>query len=164
MDNVQSLLGFVAVWVAINAVVRVIGVFRKGTEWRWVAVDLVSPLHLRVTTTALNGTVMAWAHGLTARVSLAVDGFYSAGVIAAAASMLLCLALLCIAGVQIAMAMLARLGLGTTWSLLQWAPVSEAWRMLGSANTTAQTEPPLADSARLQRRLLADSQPDAQWL
>ncbi|KAJ2823687.1 hypothetical protein FBU31_004205 [Coemansia sp. 'formosensis'] len=48
--------------------------------------------------------------------------------------------------------------------MLAWAPVSEAWRMLGSANITVSTATPLADSTRLQRRLLADSQADAQWL
>ncbi|KAJ2747226.1 hypothetical protein GGI19_006354, partial [Coemansia pectinata] len=97
MDNVQSLLGFVAAWVVINAVVRLAQALRKGAEWRWVSMELVSPLHLRVTTTALNDTVMAWAHSLTGRAPLAAkaaDAFYSAGVGAAVASMLLCLALL----------------------------------------------------------------------
>ncbi|KAJ2062560.1 hypothetical protein GGI17_002346 [Coemansia sp. S146] len=174
MDNVQSLLGFVAVWVAINAVVRLAQAFRKGAEWRWISMELVSPLHLRVTTTALNDTVMAWAHSLTGRAPLAakaVDAFYSAGVGAAVASMLLCLALLTIAGAQIAMAIGARLGFGSTWSLLQWpmlvwAPVSNAWQTsaVGSANTTASTMTPIADTTRLQRRLLADSKPEAQWL
>ncbi|KAJ2404554.1 hypothetical protein GGF41_007194, partial [Coemansia sp. RSA 2531] len=105
MDNVQSLLGFVGVWVAINAVVRLVHAYRKGAEWRRVSVELVSPLHLRLTTTALNDTVMVWAHSLTGRVPLiakAVDAFYSVGVVAAVASMLLCLALLAIAGAQIA--------------------------------------------------------------
>ncbi|KAJ2074592.1 hypothetical protein GGI03_002242 [Coemansia sp. RSA 2337] len=174
MDNVQSLLGFVGVWVAINAVVRLVHAYRKGAEWRRVSVELVSPLHLRLTTTALNDTVMVWAHSLTGRVPLiakAVDAFYSVGVVAAVASMLLCLALLAIAGAQIAMSIVARLGFGSTWSLLQWpmlawTPVSDAWLTgaPGSQNTTASTATPLADTTRLQRRLLADSKPDAQWL
>ncbi|KAJ2688849.1 hypothetical protein IWW39_001898 [Coemansia spiralis] len=177
MDNVQALLGFVAAWTAVNAMVKLAQAFRKSTEWRWASVELVSPLHLRVTTTVLNDTVMAWVSDFSVRAPLAakaLDIFYSAGVVAAVASMLLCLALLTIAGVQIAMAIVARLGLASAWKLLQWpmlawAPVSDAWRagVLESANSTASTETPLSDATRLQRRLLADStgsQSEAQWL
>ncbi|KAJ2743635.1 hypothetical protein GGI20_003607 [Coemansia sp. BCRC 34301] len=172
MDNVQSLLGFVAAWVAINAAVKLIRIVSKDAEWRWVSVELVSPLHLRVTTTALNDTVMALAHGLTARVPLAgkaVDAFYSTGVLVAITSMLLCLALLATAGVQIATAIVAHLGFGSAWSLLQWPFVSDSWResVFGStANSTVSIALP-ENSGSLHRRLVADttaSQATSQWL
>ncbi|KAJ2335598.1 hypothetical protein GGI00_001276, partial [Coemansia sp. RSA 2681] len=167
-----SLLGFVAAWVAINAAVKLLRVVKKDAEWRWVNVELVSPLHLRVTTTALNGTVMAWAHGLTARVPLAakaVDAFYSTGILVAVASMLLCLALLAIAAVQITTAIVARLGFGSAWSLLQWPSVSDAWRgnAFGTAANATASMSLSTNSSNLHRRLLADGtglQADAQWL
>ncbi|KAJ2884315.1 hypothetical protein IWW38_005441, partial [Coemansia aciculifera] len=147
---------------------KLLRIFRKD-EWRWVGIELVSPLHLRVTTTALNDTVMTWAHGLTARAPLAakaVDAFYSTGVLVAVASMLLCLALLAIAGVQIAMGVFARVGgFGPAWGLLQWPLFSDSWRehMFGATVDTAASMPLPANSSNLHRRLLADGG-DAQWL
>ncbi|KAJ1814728.1 hypothetical protein LPJ56_004771, partial [Coemansia sp. RSA 2599] len=67
---------------------------------------LVSPLHLRITTTALNQPVMRWTQGMVLRGSgwtakATLERFYGIGVYAALISMVACLAVLLYASAQI---------------------------------------------------------------
>ncbi|KAJ2671760.1 hypothetical protein IWW42_003219 [Coemansia sp. RSA 1085] len=119
--SLLPVLLFVAVWALANIACALVRCIRRrskrqppASEETWTA-ELVSPLHLRVSTTAFNDIISAAASLCSSerwpRVAWLIDAFYSTGVYAAIASMVLCVGVLAVAALQIGAAMGAKIGL-----------------------------------------------------
>ncbi|KAJ2777712.1 hypothetical protein GGI15_004418 [Coemansia interrupta] len=124
MDGTQSsaataLAVFLGIWTAINMCFWIAGLLRrhassspasaadepKEEEDASVSVELVSPLHLRLTTRTLNDPIFGLAQSRlsTSQVgSWAIRRYFDLGVYVALFSMVVCLGVLIYAGVQIA--------------------------------------------------------------
>ncbi|KAJ2850911.1 hypothetical protein IWW36_001537 [Coemansia brasiliensis] len=118
--SLLPVLLFAAVWALANVAFVLVRCIRRrckrqasASEDAWTA-ELVSPLHLRVSTTAFNNVITAAASQCTPEhwphVAWLVDAFYNMGVYAAIASMVLCAGVLVVAALQIGVAMSAKVG------------------------------------------------------
>ncbi|KAJ2308543.1 hypothetical protein IWW55_000371 [Coemansia sp. RSA 2706] len=145
--SLLPVLWFVGAWALVNlGFVLARLVCRRTSD----SVELVSPLHVRITTRALNGAVEAIAQ--SPRIARVLDGFYAAGVLVGVASMVLCTGLLGIAAIQIAAAIGIRAGAALP-SVDLWQPlVALAGGSAGYAGPAEGPEP------RLGRRLAGDAQ------
>lgn len=181
------LFTLVGIWATVNVLFRLkalLGNTRgqlKSNSTTAMEFELVSPLHVRMTVNTTESTwIQQWSESNDGQQTLLrrlVRVFYNLGVIVAIISMLLCLAFLSVAGIQIAVAMAGKLGLGTNQQLgLMWDPLS-VWvsRQFGMAMNNTSHGPnhhashiPSDQSNRsagsLERRLLDTTDKQQPWL
>ncbi|KAJ2773276.1 hypothetical protein IWQ56_001055 [Coemansia nantahalensis] len=142
-------VAFAGAWAAVNlafALARrarpaVAGAAAETPDAETQGAELVSPLHLRISTGACGDAIAAAAQCRLARAgpcARAVDAFYGLGVYASAGSMAVCVGVLAVAAAQIA----AALG-GCVAQLFATQPPADVLRPMADAH-----------SAQLTRRLL----------
>ncbi|KAJ2090242.1 hypothetical protein IW138_002874 [Coemansia sp. RSA 986] len=134
---VIAVMYFTAIWTAINLAFWAHRRFTKPAittertrsitenqeeDEPVVEAELVSPLHLRITTSALKRPVAwvaqsSWFSQSTVRGMRLIDIFYAIGIYCTVILMLLCLAVLCTAGMQIAQQLNGKIGNMKAWAV-----------------------------------------------